>query len=64
MVGPREMLRRAAENRRRPGRAPAEERVPRPVMVQSSHANYTELMHSHDRLRTRHLTVQGGARRA
>ena len=66
MMGPRELLRCAAENRRnQPPRPPREELLPvRPAAVQSHHATYTALMHSHDRMRTRHLPGQGGEKRA
>ena len=65
MTGPRELLRRAAENRRRrPEQSMREETpAPRPTAVQSNHANYTALMHSHDRMRTRHLPEKGGLTR-
>ena len=65
MTGPREMLRLAAQNRRKPMQPYAQpEQAPRQVAVQSSHATYTALMHSHDRMRTRHLPGQGGGKRA
>ena len=61
MRGPRELVRRAAQNRRKLPPAPAREApLPPQPMVQSHHANYTALMHSHDRMRTRHLLGQGG----
>ena len=62
MTGPRELLRRAAENRRRQPERPAREEplLPHRETVQSHHANYTALMHSHDRVRTRHLPGQSG----
>ena len=62
MTGPRELLRRAAANRRRSaGRSErAEHPAPRQTVHQSHHANYTALMHSHDRMRTRHLPEQAG----
>lgn len=71
MDGPRGMLRRAAENRRtapvRPAMPEAESRVsaepPRP-QAREHHGDYEALMRSHDRLRTRHLPVQGGQNRA
>ena len=61
MLGPRELLRRAAENRRRRPPQPAREEPlpPRPAAVQPHHSTYTALMHSHDRMRTRHLPGQG-----
>ena len=66
MTGPRELLRRAAENRRRrPTEAVGGEMLPpRQTAVQSHHATYTALMHSHDRMRTRHLPGQAGEKRA
>lgn len=66
MLGPRELLRRAAQNRSRPPRGPARAELPpsRTAAVQPHHATYTALMHSHDRMRTRHLPGQGGEKRA
>ena len=65
MTGPRELRRRAAQNRRRlPPQTPRAEEPPRQTAAQSNHANYTALMHSHDRMRTRHLPGQGGQNRA
>ena len=66
MVGPKELLRRAAANRRRLPPHPAREArpAPQPPALQSHHATYTALMHSHDRMRTRHLPGQGGEKRA
>ena len=61
MKGPRELLRRAAANRRREAAFTdrPDSAAPRPA-VQSHHATYTALMHSHDRMRTRHLPGQAG----
>ncbi len=71
MDGPRDLLRRAANSRRRASAAPeaavptATEPVALPrAAVHEGHATYTALMRSHDRLRTRHLPVQDGERRA
>ena len=69
MDGPRGMLRRAAENRRtapvRPAMPEAERESaePRP-QAREHHGDYEALMRNHDRLRTRHLPVQGGQNRA
>ena len=61
MTGPRELLRRAAQKRHNLPPRPVREEHPQPVpvAVQSHHATYTALMHSHDRMRTRHLPGQG-----
>ena len=71
MDGPRELLRRAANNRRRASAAPeagvlaaAEPVAPPRMAMHEGHATYTALMRSHDRLRTRHLPVQDGETRA
>ena len=65
MAGPRELLRRAAQNRRRALPHPGKEERPAPrPALQPHHATYTALMHSHDRMRTRHLPGQGGEGRA
>ena len=71
MTGPRELLRRAAANRRgvpvrheTPADFAQEVSAPRRDVVQSHHANYTALMQSHDRMRTRHLPGQAGEGRA
>ena len=65
-MGPRELVRRAAQNRREKPSLPAagEANAPRAMAVQSHHATYTALMRSHDRMRTRHLSGQGGENRA
>ena len=63
MATPRELTRRAAQNRAR--MKPREPAVSAPQPAQSAqprpfgHANYSALMRSHDRLRTRHITSQG-----
>ena len=89
MTGARELLRRAAANRRgalpRPAQKvenaegahvrsdsnrrfaaehPEEASLPRREAAQPHHANYTALMRSHDRMRTRHLPGQAGDGRA
>ena len=61
MTGPRELLRKAAANRRE-GETRIEAReapAPNRTEVQPHHANYTALMRSHDRMRTRHLPGNG-----
>ena len=66
MDNPSELLRRAARNR---ASAPARDEPqphgepPRRELM-PHHANYAALMRSHDRVRERHLPVQGGAGRA
>ena len=62
MTSPRELLRRAAANRREgaPRTERAESAAPRRTAVQSHHATYTALIHSHDRMRTRHLPERAG----
>ena len=67
MEGPRETLRRAAENRRAQRNRSAREEPnaqARQAAPEPHHATYTALMHSHDRMRTRHLPEQGGGKRA
>lgn len=70
MENPGEMLRRAVRNRRRtvsraPAPAPqsdvtaAAPQQTRPAPPKASHANYSALMRSHDRVHTCHLSGQG-----
>lgn len=66
MENPAAILRRAGEQRRFRGLAappqppvPAE-KPPAAPAHRSSHASYTALMRSHDRMRTRHIAGQGG----
>ena len=67
MDNPSDLLRRAARNRASaPARdepQPRGEPTPRAEYA-PHHANYEALMRSHDRVRERHLPVQGGAGRA
>ena len=65
MENPGEMMRRAAQNRRRAApcspasvpqtEAPSTPQKPRPSPQKNSHANYSALMRSHDRVHTCHL---------
>ena len=67
MERPGELLRRARESRRAAPyvRAEAEPAPPRVRSeIPGGHSSYTALMRSHDRVRTQHLTVQGGTYRA
>lgn len=69
MENPGEMLRRAAENRRRVApcvqeaapqtEAPPEAVHPLPNPRRTSHVHYSALMRSHDRVHTCHLEGQG-----
>lgn len=65
MENPALLLRRAANSRR-------QKKLPAPAVVPqikppttpahtSSHASYTALMRSHDRVATRHIAPRGGA---
>lgn len=70
MENPGEIMRRALERRRaarptpalRPDRAepaePQQQAQPAEPRHRSSHASYTALMRSHDRMRTRHISKQ------
>ena len=68
MENPAKLLRRAQQNRRAPAIRPAaareEVQTPPSPPHQSSHASYSALMRSHDRVHTRHIGGQGGANRA
>lgn len=70
MENPASMVRRAALSRRRrnlpaaPVPASAQPPQPSPPAAPrhtSSHASYTALMRSHDRVSTRHIAPRGGA---
>lgn len=68
MENPGALLRRAEQNRRLKAVLPrpempaqeAERMAPAPRHV-SSHASYTALMRSHDRMHTRHIAGRDGA---
>ena len=66
MENPASLLRRAREQKRfrgaaAPPEAPVQrQKPPEAPAHQSSHASYTALMRSHDRMRTRHIAGQGG----
>ena len=63
MENPAGILRRAKEQKRFRGMqgAPAQPQKQSAAPVhQSSHASYTALMRSHDRMRTRHIAGQSG----
>ena len=74
MENPGEMVRRAALNRPRsasgvPTYAPQTQEAaapdrPTPPLPKASHANYSALMRSHDRVHTCHLEGQGRETRA
>lgn len=58
-----ELLKRARQNRQKRQAVAAmhvQRDTPRP-RYQSSHGEYTALMRSHDRVRTRHIAGKGGA---
>lgn len=63
MENPGDLLRRAQRSRRfRIASKPSveQEKTEAAPVHRSSHASYTALMRSHDRMRTRHITGQGG----
>ena len=65
MATPSQLIRRAEENRRIKKRKgsfsamPTREAEPLPPPMPTSHANYTKLMRSHDRMGSRHLSRSG-----
>lgn len=65
MENPASLLRRAAQFRQhRFARQKSEEprqSIPVPPRHTSSHASYTALMRSHDRISTRHIAPRNGA---
>ena len=68
MENPASLVQRAALNRRQKAAVPTApireepqgDRAPAPVHT-SSHASYTALMRSHDRVATRHIAPRAGA---